>query len=548
MPPARRTLRVALTCVAIASVCATAQAHHPEEPFAAPGTEPFELIEGFESPDDCLGCHRFVDPPDRVAPGDTWPGSMHANSYRDPIFQAALTIANQYYVDAGSFCLRCHAPVGWLDGRSLPGNGSGLNEEQEKGITCAFCHRLDSGEQRLVPGPLIGNGSYYIHDEVRYRGPYADAPSLHRTIQDPYIESAELCGICHSVTNPSQPYISADGAQQLAQFHPEQRTYEEWAASAYAEEGVTCQQCHMPRRTGRAASPEQAPLRDNVGVHDFAGANAFATLLMKDISPPAMAADFDHAYQRALESLAASATIEIADVPATAPGDAPLPVRVRVTNLTGHKLPTGYPEGRRMWLEVEARVDDGAPFFTSGAYDPEAADLPHDAQLVTYESVHGRVDTGQNFALLFNDTIFSDSRIPPRGFAPGADVELFTPDAAERYRDEDGSWRHWDDATYVLPAPPVDAGVVTVTVTLWYQTITREYVEWLRAANRTDARGETLYALWEANGRGRRWPRSAPRRARGSRGLRSERTCAMAGTTTTTTRSTRGRTAPVSAR
>ena len=31
---------------------------------------------------------------------------------------------------------------------------------------------------------------------------------------------------------------------------------------------------------------------------------------------------------------------------------------VRVTNKSGHKLPTGYPEGRRMWLEV-AVVDAG---------------------------------------------------------------------------------------------------------------------------------------------------------------------------------------------
>ena len=27
-------------------------------------------------------------------------------------------------------------------------------------------------------------------------------------------------------------------------------------------------------------------------------------------------------------------------------------LRVRVTNLTGHKLTTGYPEGRRVWLNI----------------------------------------------------------------------------------------------------------------------------------------------------------------------------------------------------
>ena len=38
----------------------------------------------------------------------------------------------------------------------------------------------------------------------------------------------------------------------------------------------------------------------------------------------------------------------------TTPGGE-LVVRTKVTNLTGHKLPTGYPEGRRMWLQVQVQ-------------------------------------------------------------------------------------------------------------------------------------------------------------------------------------------------
>ena len=53
-------------------------------------------------------------------------------------------------------------------------------------------------------------------------------------------------------------------------------------------------------------------------------------------------------------------------------------------NLAGHKLITGYPEGRRMWLHVVARDGDDATVFESGAYDVDTAiDLarslgPHD--------------------------------------------------------------------------------------------------------------------------------------------------------------------------
>ena len=41
-----------------------------------------------------------------------------------------------------------------------------------------------------------------------------------------------------------------------------------------------------------------------------------------------------------------------------------------MTNNTGHKLPTGYPEGRRMWLNLRAYDDDGELIYESGAYDP----------------------------------------------------------------------------------------------------------------------------------------------------------------------------------
>ena len=42
---------------------------------------------------------------------------------------------------------------------------------------------------------------------------------------------------------------------------------------------------------------------------------------------------------------------------------------VKVTNLTGHKLPTGYPEGRRMWVQIEALDAGGTPFWQSGMLD-----------------------------------------------------------------------------------------------------------------------------------------------------------------------------------
>jgi hypothetical protein len=52
-----------------------------------------------------------------LEPWDTWAGSMMAQSSRDPLFWAALDVANNDMPDVGDFCLRCHVATGWLAGR-----------------------------------------------------------------------------------------------------------------------------------------------------------------------------------------------------------------------------------------------------------------------------------------------------------------------------------------------------------------------------------------------------------------------------------------------
>ena len=52
--------------------------------------------------------------------------------------------------------------------------------------------------------------------------------------------------------------------------------------------------------------------------------------------------------------------------------DGRLDADVVVRNLTGHKLPTGYPS-RRVWLHVTVRDAAGAVVFESGAVEPTGA-------------------------------------------------------------------------------------------------------------------------------------------------------------------------------
>ena len=99
---------------------------------------------------------------------------------------------------------------------------------------------------------------------------------------------------------------------------------------------------------------------------------------------------------------------------------------------------------------------------------------------------------GESFHLVLNNVILKDNRIPPRGFANAAFAAFDGAPVGASY--EDG--QHWDDVAY-----PVGPSAVAAEVTLWYQTASREYVEFLRDANVTNANGNLLYDLWNEHGK-----------------------------------------------
>ena len=87
--------------------------------FFQPGTQPNSSPVEFtpvQPSINCTFCHS--DYSEQYAPFDTWVGSLMAQSARDPIWHATVAIANQDAHLSGEFCIRCHAPGGWLGGRS----------------------------------------------------------------------------------------------------------------------------------------------------------------------------------------------------------------------------------------------------------------------------------------------------------------------------------------------------------------------------------------------------------------------------------------------
>ena len=96
------------------------------------------------------------------------------------------------------------------------------------------------------------------------------------------------------------------------------------------------------------------------------------------------------ASQRAAQLLTNAASLAVAD----AGGQ----LKVTVTNECGHKLPTGYPEGRRVWLNVKFYDDAMNLLGESGAYDPATGVLTRDAAAKIYE-VHPGLETNLAIAL-----------------------------------------------------------------------------------------------------------------------------------------------------
>ncbi|MBM4113911.1 MAG: hypothetical protein FJ253_11185, partial [Phycisphaerae bacterium] len=288
-------------------------------PGSQPNTNPFQFIRIYGA-FECWYCHANFD--EQTAPFDSWVVSTMGQAARDPIWHAALAIANQDAAGAGQFCIRCHAPGAWLAGHGTDGTTNQFTPEDFDGVNCHFCHRMvnpvlgpdsaigypanpDPSPDPEVVDPLAkqgllpfspGNAQFVVDPRDVRRGPYADVPDNMHGISEwgedvdlvtsPFHLKSEFCGTCHDVSNPvftltmngtyslnrlNEPHPTLDSAHMF----PEQRTYSEWANSEFATLGVffpdgrfggnntgpmrSCQDCHMPDQTGGGCAFWESP-------------------------------------------------------------------------------------------------------------------------------------------------------------------------------------------------------------------------------------------------------------------------------------------------
>ncbi len=530
--------------------------------FFQPGQQPQPTtIEGdpyqqmYSSIYNCANCHKVDEAfDDRVmGPFNTWSTSMMAHSARDVIWQAALAISNTESSMSGEYCIRCHAPQSWAAGLSTTGDLSNFTDpEHFEGVSCHMCHRVvdpiadieNPVEDNDILQALVNAGTYpddpgngrFIFDPVdTRRGPEDDwGVNMHGAdiLVSPHHNESTHCASCHDLHNPLMSenpdgshslnaYDSAHPTQSPHDMMPEQLTYSEWLNSDFADGGVnfpdgrfggdhptgtmqSCQDCHMPKQYGASCIfwyVDGIGLSPDIPDHSFVGANTWVLRSVHDMWDPNDTGLNDEALDRMsaqTESFLQSASdmdlVELEDE-----------LSVTVTNWTGHKLPTGFPEGRRMWLNVRFFDDEGTQTQENGWYDFDTGDsllddtkvyeikLGLDAEMATLTGL----PVGETKSLTLANTIIKDNRIPPAGFSNAAYESFKGEPVGYSYAD----LQHWDETIYDIPTDAIAA-----QVTLYYQTTSKEYIEYLRDNSPPDEKGgpsigQIAYDQWVMHGR-----------------------------------------------
>lgn len=434
-----------------------------------------------------------------------------------------------------------------------------------------------------------GSGMLSLSGNSAKLGPYIDAAARHQFAQSKFHRDVSFCGSCHDVSNPAVGDLAHNNGTQSTgdpvvasgvlgspvdskaafnnlpyQYGIVERTFSEYYSGALSKTLVSgynnlptdlkagaikaafdsakgnyadgspryfsCQTCHMRAVTGYGANKAGIPLRTDLPLHDMTGGNYWMpdvvlyqntqnTLRLGGGLTTTQINAIRAGKDRAAQQLQLAASL-------SATGNT-----LKVTNLTGHKLISGYPEGRRMWLNVKWYDAGNVLLREDGAYGPMAVSLNGTSTTVksilnlddpntkvyeahygmtqewanqllslgyeptvalSYDRLTGAVDYTlgelaaqapgtyhETFHFVLNNTVAKDNRIPPYGFSyEEARKRNALPVPSSQYQNPDGSYRYWDELALNPPA-----GAVYAKISLLYQPTSWEYVQFLYLAN-----------------------------------------------------------------
>jgi hypothetical protein len=527
----RRALRLALTLWLLSIVLVSAK-ELPTRTGTPKGKPNLTL---FSHSENCMACHNNLITPsgEDVSIGATWRSTMMANSARDPYWQAGVRRETMDHPTHSAAiqdeCAGCHMPMATRIAREGGGRGevfahlplapspspsvsarqsthTELRRLAADGVSCSVCHQIS--KEHLGTRESF-NGGFVIEPTpdsgVRpIFGPYrvdAGRKTIMRSVsgfaqeEAPHIRQSELCATCHTLITTA---LGPNG--QVVGSLPEQMNYQEWRHSDFPREERSCQSCHMPAVAGpiRAASV-LGDTRDSLARHVFVGGNAFMVRLLNryrhELGVMALPSELEataNATVRQLQRDTAELTVSKPTLVANI-----LAFDVDIRNLTGHKLPTGYPS-RRLWLHVTVKNERGERVFESGAFnsagsiagndndtdaprfEPHYDEISAPDQVQIYESILGDVNGAVTTGLLNATQYLKDNRLLPRGFDKAtAPAEIGVFGHAKADADFEGGG---DRVRYRVPVTV--SGPLTIEVELRYQTIA---YRWARNLEHYDA-------------------------------------------------------------
>jgi len=454
-----------------------------------------------------------------------------------------------------------------------------------------------------------GSGMLSLSGSTAKLGPYSDAAAKHQFTQSKFHRDIRFCGSCHDVSNPAVGDLAHNnGTQSTAdpviasgtigspldtkaafnnfpyQYGIVERTFSEFYSGKFDETLVanyaslpadlkagavkaafdsakgnyadgspryfSCQTCHMRAINGVGANKAGTPTRTDLPLHDMTGGNYW----MPDVI----------LYQNTQNTLRLGGGLTTTQIDAINAGKSRASQQLqlatsltvsgntlKVTNLTGHKLISGYPEGRRMWLNVKWYDANNALVREDGAYGPMTVTLNgtpttvktildlDDPNTKIYEAHYGMTQEWANqllglgypstivlsydrstglvdytlgdlaaqapgtdyetFHFVLNNTVVKDNRIPPYGMTyEEARKRNALPVPASQYGSPaaGGTYNYWDSVTLIPPT-----GATYATIKMMYQPTSWEYVQFLYLANNKSnaflaAEGDNLLAAW----------------------------------------------------
>jgi nitrate/TMAO reductase-like tetraheme cytochrome c subunit len=268
----------------------------------------------FKTPEYCNQCHKLF--------YQQWDQSMMSDAYNhewDEIEYFKLAVAHSEndtsMADVHEGCNGCHTPMAFLTG-DMPPPDPKTNPRANESVSCEVCHNIKAYE-----GDLPFNHNYVLETgDTKYTVRKGETTSPNHNIQATELHgTAEFCGICHNEKSSFGIWVKS--------------THLELKEGPYYEEGVVCQDCHMPDGPGKTAI--MGTRYTDAKMHLFNGAHDEGKI---------------------------KGTIEIRitpDIQESVPGE-PVVFTVTLYNQkTGHKFPTGSVEDRIVWLHVEATDEDG---------------------------------------------------------------------------------------------------------------------------------------------------------------------------------------------